>query len=103
MANQRLPQQELGASGIKVSTIGLGCMSLSGVYGTSDDSAGIALIHAKELGHAGSNGFTAPTREHGLATVHAQSSRIGCDYVTRARVRSDLRRQREDASHDCGA
>ena len=35
----------LGASGIEVSAIGLGCMSLSGVYGTSDDDDGIALIH----------------------------------------------------------
>jgi aryl-alcohol dehydrogenase-like predicted oxidoreductase len=35
----------LGASGIQVSAIGLGCMSLSGVYGTSSDDDGIALIH----------------------------------------------------------
>jgi aryl-alcohol dehydrogenase-like predicted oxidoreductase len=40
-----LPARLLGASGIKVSAIGLGCMSLSGVYGTSDDGDGIALIH----------------------------------------------------------
>jgi aryl-alcohol dehydrogenase-like predicted oxidoreductase len=34
-----------------VSAIGLGCMSLSGVYGKSDDVAAIALIHrALELG-----------------------------------------------------
>ena len=46
MANTRLPQRELGASGLKVSAIGLGCMSLSGVYGASDDAVGIALIHA---------------------------------------------------------
>jgi aryl-alcohol dehydrogenase-like predicted oxidoreductase len=46
VANQKLPQRELGSSGIKVSAIGLGCMSLSGVYGASDDNAGIALIHA---------------------------------------------------------
>src|SRR4051794_609592 len=41
-----MPQRELGASGLKVSALGLGCMSLSGVYGASDDAAGIALIHA---------------------------------------------------------
>jgi len=29
----------------EVSAIGFGCMSLSGVYGASDDEAGIALIH----------------------------------------------------------
>src|SRR6516225_2760775 len=35
----------LGASGIEVSAIGLGCMSLSGVYDPSDGDDGIALIH----------------------------------------------------------
>jgi aryl-alcohol dehydrogenase-like predicted oxidoreductase len=41
---ETLPQRVLGASGIRSSAIGLGCMSLSGVYGQSDDDAGIALI-----------------------------------------------------------
>ena len=45
MAKPGLPQRELGSSGIKVSAIGLGCMSLSGTYGASDDNASIALIH----------------------------------------------------------
>src|ERR1700738_569562 len=40
-----------GKAGPEVSAIGLGCMSLSGVYGTSDDEAGMALIHrALDLG-----------------------------------------------------
>jgi aryl-alcohol dehydrogenase-like predicted oxidoreductase len=39
-----LPARSLGSSGISVSAIGLGCMSLSGVYGTSNDEEGIALI-----------------------------------------------------------
>jgi aryl-alcohol dehydrogenase-like predicted oxidoreductase len=44
-------RRKLGRSGAEVSAIGLGCMSLSGVYGTSDDAAGIALIHrAIDLG-----------------------------------------------------
>src|SRR4029077_9845951 len=44
-------RRRLGKSGPEVSAIGLGCMSLSGVYGTSDDQAGIALIHrAIDLG-----------------------------------------------------
>src|SRR5271169_6196286 len=44
-------RRKLGRSGLEVSAIGLGCMSLSGVYGTSDDAAGIALIHrAIDLG-----------------------------------------------------
>jgi aryl-alcohol dehydrogenase-like predicted oxidoreductase len=44
-------RRRLGKSGPEVSAIGLGCMSLSGVYGTSNDEAGIALIHrAIDLG-----------------------------------------------------
>jgi aryl-alcohol dehydrogenase-like predicted oxidoreductase len=47
MANPRaLAKRRLGSSGLEVSAIGLGCMSLSGVYGDSPDDAGIALIHA---------------------------------------------------------
>ena len=44
-------RRKLGKEGPEVSAIGLGCMSLSGVYGTSDDAAGVALIHrAIDLG-----------------------------------------------------
>src|SRR5271155_5149749 len=44
-------RRRLGKAGPEVSAVGLGCMSLSGVYGTSDDEAGIRLIHrAIELG-----------------------------------------------------
>src|SRR5437763_2616112 len=44
-------RRRLGKAGPEVSAIGLGCMSLSGVYGTSEDEAGIRLIHrAVELG-----------------------------------------------------
>src|ERR1700731_3442857 len=44
-------RRRLGKAGPEVSAVGLGCMSLSGVYGTSDDEAGIRLIHrAVELG-----------------------------------------------------
>jgi aryl-alcohol dehydrogenase-like predicted oxidoreductase len=39
-----LPARSLGSSAISVSAIGLGCMSLSGTYGTSNDDEGIALI-----------------------------------------------------------
>ena len=47
----QLPRRMLGSSGIAVSAIGLGCMSLSGVYGASADDDGIALIrHAIERG-----------------------------------------------------
>ncbi len=41
-----LPTRTLGSSGIAVSAVGLGCMSLSGTYGKSSDEDGIALIHA---------------------------------------------------------
>jgi aryl-alcohol dehydrogenase-like predicted oxidoreductase len=44
-------KRKLGKAGPEVSAIGLGCMSLSGVYGTSDDEAGVRLVHrAIELG-----------------------------------------------------
>ena len=44
-------RRRLGKAGPEVSAIGLGCMSLSGVYGTSEDAAGVRLIHwAIELG-----------------------------------------------------
>jgi aryl-alcohol dehydrogenase-like predicted oxidoreductase len=39
-----LPHRNLGTQGLSVSAIGLGCMSLSGVYGEADDNASIALI-----------------------------------------------------------
>ena len=46
-----MQRRRLGKNGPQVSAIGLGCMSLSGTYGTSDDAAGIALIHrAIDLG-----------------------------------------------------
>jgi aryl-alcohol dehydrogenase-like predicted oxidoreductase len=40
-----IPKRSLGPSGIEVSAIGFGCMSLSGVYGTSSDEEGVAIIH----------------------------------------------------------
>ena len=47
MAKQKtLAERMLGKSGIKTSAIGLGCMSLSGTYGASDDNDGIAVIQA---------------------------------------------------------
>src|ERR1700729_2248500 len=43
--SKSLPKRFLGSSGIEVSAIGLGCMSLSGVYGKTSDDDGISLIH----------------------------------------------------------
>src|SRR6185436_7599781 len=46
-----MEQRTLGKSGINVSAIGLGLMSMSGVYGKPDDAESIAVIHhALELG-----------------------------------------------------
>jgi aryl-alcohol dehydrogenase-like predicted oxidoreductase len=41
----------LGHDALRVSAIGLGCMSMSGTYGKSDDAASVAVIHrALDLG-----------------------------------------------------
>jgi aryl-alcohol dehydrogenase-like predicted oxidoreductase len=46
-----LPHRALGKQGLKVSPIGLGCMSLSGVYGDANDAESETLIHrAIDLG-----------------------------------------------------
>jgi aryl-alcohol dehydrogenase-like predicted oxidoreductase len=39
------PRRKLGGSDLLVCAVGLGCMSLSGVYGDADDAASEALIH----------------------------------------------------------
>lgn len=38
--------RSLGTNGPAIAPIGLGCMSLSGVYGDADDAASVALVHA---------------------------------------------------------
>ncbi len=40
-----LPTRRLGVSSLNVTSIGLGLMSLSGIYGESSDENGIAVIH----------------------------------------------------------
>jgi aryl-alcohol dehydrogenase-like predicted oxidoreductase len=48
---EKLPHRQLGSGGLRVSELGLGCMSLSGVYGEADDAASEKLIHhAIDLG-----------------------------------------------------
>lgn len=45
------PTRPLGKSGIPVTSIGLGLMSLSGIYGESSDENGVAVIqHAIDQG-----------------------------------------------------
>ena len=59
-----LPQRKLGSSGIAVSAIGLGCMSLSGIYGKTGDDDGIAVIHeALDRGVTRSIALSKPTGE----------------------------------------
>src|SRR5271154_4499428 len=41
---ERLEHRRLGTGGLSVSEIGLGCMSLSGIYGAADDAASEELI-----------------------------------------------------------
>jgi aryl-alcohol dehydrogenase-like predicted oxidoreductase len=41
-----LPTRRLGKNGPVVTAVGLGCMSLSGVYGACSDENGIAVVHA---------------------------------------------------------
>ena len=43
--NKPLPTRRLGGSELDVTSIGLGLMSLSGIYGPSADDNGIAVIH----------------------------------------------------------
>jgi aryl-alcohol dehydrogenase-like predicted oxidoreductase len=40
-----MEQRKLGRSSLEVSALGLGLMSMSGVYGNADDSQSIAVIH----------------------------------------------------------
>jgi aryl-alcohol dehydrogenase-like predicted oxidoreductase len=48
---RELPRRQLGKGGLTVSAVGLGCMSMSGTYGQSDDAQSIAVIHrALDLG-----------------------------------------------------
>jgi aryl-alcohol dehydrogenase-like predicted oxidoreductase len=46
-----LQHRALGTGGLSVSAVGLGCMSLSGVYGAADDAESVKLIqHAIDAG-----------------------------------------------------
>ncbi len=46
-----IARRKLGHSALEVSAIGLGCMSMSGTYGRSDDAQAIAVLHrALDLG-----------------------------------------------------
>jgi aryl-alcohol dehydrogenase-like predicted oxidoreductase len=47
----RIAYRQLGRSGLSVSAVGLGCMSLSGIYGAAEDDQSVALIqHAIDRG-----------------------------------------------------
>src|SRR5438477_6949797 len=42
---ERMEMRTLGKSGIKVSAVGLGLMSMSGIYGNANDEESIRVIH----------------------------------------------------------
>ena len=42
----KIDTRELGATGLKVFPLALGCMGMSGMYGAADDNESIATIHA---------------------------------------------------------
>jgi aryl-alcohol dehydrogenase-like predicted oxidoreductase len=47
----RIAYRRLGKDGLSVSAVGLGCMSLSGIYGAADDAQSVLLIqHALDIG-----------------------------------------------------
>jgi aryl-alcohol dehydrogenase-like predicted oxidoreductase len=47
----KIVYRQLGRSGLSVSAVGLGCMSLSGIYGAAEDEQSVQLIqHAVESG-----------------------------------------------------
>jgi aryl-alcohol dehydrogenase-like predicted oxidoreductase len=51
MKESEMQQRELGSEGLAVSALGLGCMGMSGFYGSADEREAIATIHrAIELG-----------------------------------------------------
>lgn len=51
MVDRRVPERVLGASGLRVSAQGLGCMGMSQSYGSADETESVATIHrALELG-----------------------------------------------------
>ena len=46
-----MQQRQLGSQGLRVSTLGLGCMGMSEFYGMRDDAESVATIHrALDLG-----------------------------------------------------
>ena len=50
-SSSKLEHRALGKGGLSVSAIGLGCMSLSGIYGAADDAVSEDLIrHAIDIG-----------------------------------------------------
>ncbi len=42
----QVDMRELGATGLQVFPLALGCMGMSGMYGPADDNESIATIHA---------------------------------------------------------
>ena len=86
MAKIAQTKRRLGQSDLLVTPVGLGCMSLSGVYGAADDDASVALIHhALDLGvnHLDSSDMYGWGHNEGVVGRAIKDRRAECVLVTK--------------------
>jgi hypothetical protein len=110
----RVARRFVGSSGIEVSAIGLGCMSLSGTYGASDDNEGIAVIQealdqgitfldSSDMYGWGHNEELIGRAIKGLAGGPCHQIRLAAERDAHARNRSAVRRFLKTYRHRRGA
>ena len=96
---EKLEHRALGRGGLSVSAIGLGCMSLSGVYGAAEDAASEALIRkrstrASSLDSSDMYGGAITRRLIGRAIKGRRDGSCWRPSSARRRTPADKRRQR---------